>query len=530
MNARTAANFAEGVAALRAGDFGTAERILLSIVEENAAAHNAWHALSVVAVRAGLADIAIERARRAVALDRKNADYLNSLGIAYTEHEDFAAAEQAFRRALKIKPTFAEAHYNLGKVLRNQGKLAESVREYERAHALEPWAVPAQLGLATIYRLNGQPERALAVLRAALADRTPDSDHVPYLSDLIADVEGPDAAIAWLQDLLARQPNWQQAHHILARLLLSLGRWREGWMHYLWRAHSDSERMHTRPAALPERLDGKRVFLRAEEGIGDILFYLRFASELRKRGAAFAVECPPRMAKLAPILADQVVIDEPAASDLPVWIVDLPALLQTEATPPPFVLRSDDAWRSRAREKLARLGPRPYLGLTWRAGTDMRRARELGADRAGLRLVSKEISPALLGQLVRGWPGTLVSLQRGPTASELAAVRSAALAEVHDLAAVNEDLRETLAILAQLEEYVGVINTNMHLLAGLGRTARALVPRPFDWRWMREGESAWFPGFSVYRQVAALDWTEALRRLREDLFTSGGRSPRPARA
>jgi hypothetical protein len=64
-----------------------------------------------------------------------------------------------------------------------------------------------------------------------------------------------------------------------------------------------------------------------------------------------------------------------------------------------------------------------------------------------------------------------------------------------------------------------VINTNMHLLAGLGRTAHVLVPRPVDWRWMREREqSVWFPGFGVYRQPATLDWSEPLARLRQVLF------------
>jgi tetratricopeptide (TPR) repeat protein len=520
MNASLATVFAQGVAALRAGDLDAAESLLLSVVEQDAAAHEAWQVLSVVAVRGGFADIGVERARRAVALDRRNADYLNSLGVACTESEDIGAAEQAFRRALKIRPAFAEAHYNLGKVLRNQGKLAESLREYERAHALEPLAVPIQLGLAMILRLNGKSERALAMLRVAMGDRAPDPDHIPYFVDCLSDVEGPAAALAWLQDLLARQPDSQQAHHILGRQLLSLGRWRDGWAHYLWRAHRDPERMRTRPALLPPRLEGKRVYLRAEEGIGDILFFLRFAAELGERGASIALECPPHMAKLAPLLAGRVPIAEPAGSDLPVWIVDLPAVLQSEATPPPFPLTADASQSARAREKLARLGPRPYLGLTWRAGTDMRRARALGASQAGLRLVSKEVPPEMLGAVARGWPGTVVSLQRGPAAEELRAIRAAAGAEVHDLAAVNEDLRETLAVLAELDEYAGVINTNMHLLAGLGRTARALVPRPLDWRWMREGASAWFPGFPVYRQPADLSWSGALTQLRQDLEES----------
>jgi hypothetical protein len=63
----------------------------------------------------------------------------------------------------------------------------------------------------------------------------------------------------------------------------------------------------------------------------------------------------------------------------------------------------------------------------------------------------------------------------------------------------------------------------MHLMAGLGRTARVLVPHPPEWRWMvREGESPWFPGFETYRQKVDGDWTPALGRLARDLHPTAG--------
>jgi hypothetical protein len=73
-------------------------------------------------------------------------------------------------------------------------------------------------------------------------------------------------------------------------------------------------------------------------------------------------------------------------------------------------------------------------------------------------------------------------------------------------------------VLAELDEYVTVSNTNVHLLAGLGKTARVLVPYPAEWRWMRrDGASPWFAGFPVYRQAQSRDWSAALNQLRSDL-------------
>jgi hypothetical protein len=377
--------------------------------------------------------------------------------------------------------------------------------------------------LCRMYRLHGQPARGLAVLRAASGHDAPQPLLIPAFAECIADVNGPEAALAWLRQVLARQPDQQLAHYMLGDLLLSLGHWREGWKHYLWRTHAAAERVKP-TAVLPARLDGKRVLLRGEQGLGDMLFFLRFADELRDRGAAITMECPP---KLAPLLSHRIATNDAAAADLQVWIGDLPALLEADATPPAFALRTDDSQAGHARERLERLGRPPYLGLTWQAGTNVLRRPEYGSD---LGLLFKEIPPALLGQAVRGWPGTVVSLQRAPAPADLQALHAAAGAEVHDLSAANEDLAEVLALLAVLDEYVAVSNTNIHLLAGLGRTARVLVPHPPEWRWMRrDGPSAWFPNFPVYRQPVSRDWSEPLKRLREDLSNAAG-SPRPARA
>jgi len=513
MKADAAARFSQGTAAFDAGDYGAAERIFQGIVEQDPLAHNAWLALAVVALHTAAPDLAVERARRAVELDRKNAAYLNKLGIAYGEQGDLRAAEQAFRRALKIKPAYAEAHHNLAKALHKKGEPAAALKEYERAHALEPQSIPLRSALCGMYRLQGEPERALALLRNANDAELPDA-LVKHFAECLADVDGPEAAVGWLRGLLARRPDHRDAHHMLALLLLALGEWRAGWEQYAWR-----EQLARPSAVLPARLDGKRLLLRAEQGLGDVLFFLRFAAGLRERGATLALECP---VKLAPILANQIAIDDLAAPDLQIFIGDLPGLLQTGDAPPALVLRPEDSVLARAREKLAAFGPPPYLGLTWRAGTDVLHGREVGVN---LALLFKEIAPALLGKAIRGWPGTLVSVQRGPTAVELDAIRGAAGAPVHDLSAANEDLREMLALLALLDDYVAVSNTNIHLRAGLGRTARVLVPYPPEWRWMRRGASPWFPGFPVYRQPLSRDWSAPLRQLRQDLEESRRRLP-----
>jgi hypothetical protein len=75
-----------------------------------------------------------------------------------------------------------------------------------------------------------------------------------------------------------------------------------------------------------------------------------------------------------------------------------------------------------------------------------------------------------------------------------------------------------LALLALLDEYVGVSNTNMHLRAGVAKAARVLVPCPAEWRWMHgRAHSPWFANFLVYRQSLQGDWSAALEMLGDAL-------------
>ena len=516
-DAKARAAYAQGVAAFEARDLAAAAEIFAALVRQDPRLHQAWNALCLVSLQAAQPEAALEHARQAVKLDRTNVDYLNNLGIASGELGEFEAAEQAFRRALKIKPVYVEARFNLAKLLHKRGRLAESLKEYERAHAIDPASVKVQHALTEVYQASGLPARALAMLRAAGAAENP-GILTPGYAMCLADVEGPAAALDWLRTCLPREPSGRFTHGPLGVTALAMGEWREGWKYYclFYRARRTPGSVPTL-TPLPVRLDGKRILLRADQGLGDTLFFIRFAAELQQRGASVTLSCEPRLASLLRGERPFALVNEGAEHgpwDWELWTTDLPAMLETQAVPGAIALHVDETARQRARALLGRLGPGPYLGVTWRGGKDMLREREFGAGRP---ILFKEVPPTLLGRALQGLPGTVVGIQRGATPAEFEAMSAAVGAPVHDVALADEDLQGIAAVLEGLDEYLAVSNTNVHLLAGLNRRARVLVSHPPYWRWMREGSSPWFPGFAVYRQPPSRDWSEPLSRLREDL-------------
>jgi len=280
----------------------------------------------------------------------------------------------------------------------------------------------------------------------------------------------------------------------------------------------DPSRLMPRPSTLlPVELGGKRILLVRDQGIGDELFFLRFARLAQQQGAWTAYLPTAKIATLvarAPGL-DAVVSDTDIPPDLDqiFSVGDLPLILGADRVadlPPPLALTALPERVTAIRARLATLGKGPLLGVTWRAGKE----RQLGRNKS----LYKWLDASLLGAALSAWPGEVLILQRHPRPEEMEDFQHALGRPAHDFSELNEDLEDMLALLAQLDEYVGVSNTNMHLMAGLGKSARVLIPSPAEWRWMAEGnESPWFPGFSLYREKPHGGWEDALARLTEDL-------------
>jgi Flp pilus assembly protein TadD len=496
----------QAAAAVQSGDLARAEPLLLQIVGANPRDAEAWHVLAVIAVRAGRPLDAVEQAGRAHALDRRNPLFLNTLGVAHSEAGNIEEAVRCFNRAIKERPAHAESHYNLGKALAKLEDWPGAERSYKRARQLDPSRADFANNLAALYCHLGRFGEALPLLNEAYA-RTPGDETVATNRSIaLHAVSGPAAAIEELASFALRYPQAAKARVALGRFLLAHGRVAEGWREYAWRRPP--------PGPLPGISPGQRSLLLPEQGIGDHLFFLRFVPGLRECGVHVAFACPP---KIAPLLAETGAVDElcpencrQADYDVAVSIGDLPLLLHDWRTPPPVRLNAGPV--AEWRERLADLGPAPYLGVTWRGGTRRTDTREFAAR--GEVPLYKEIGVETLATALRGWRGTVLVLQRLPAHGEVAAFSKALGRPAHDLSALNDSLLDMSAVLTLIEEYVGVSNANMHIRAGLGRCARVLVPFPPEFRWMDAGEeSPWFPGFRVLRQPPSHDWSGPLAAL-----------------
>ncbi len=461
-------------------------------------------------------EAAITSYRRALEINPGDIESIVNLGNALSELGRAEEAIAAFRHAIDRDPRFMGAYHNLGHALLDLGRAAEAMDVYRIALRTDPDhpVILADLGVAL--SLQNSHDEATACYLRSLEINPEDAETHYNLGNTFRATGKPEKAIESYRAAIRLRPADADAHVNLGLVHLSLGNFRDGWKEYDWQWRREGAPVRPFSPTFWEGTDlgGRDVFLHAEQGLGDELFFLRFVPWLRQKGAGRVIYCAnPKIASLltrTPIIDEVLAVEaRPAERALVLSVGDLPRLLGMEHAnqiPSAVTLVPLPAEVEALRKRLAALGPPPYLGITWRGGTTKKNA------------LYKEIPLAKLATGFRNTHATMVILQRNPLPHEIEAFSQTLGRPVHDFSALNENLEQMLALLAVIDDYVGVSNANMHLRAAVGRTARVLVPTPPEWRWMAEGkESPWFPGFSVYRQGYDGNWDGALRELENDL-------------
>lgn len=494
--------------------------------------------------------------RQTLVLSPNLAEARNNLGAVLHAQERFQEAEAEFRHCIVQNPDFLLPCCNLASVLIDIGRFSEA-EEICRNLLTKENNVTAHTYLGAALGHQGRLAEAAHQWKQALLLNPQDPKlRVVYacaLIDLGLLLKGMRELGPALKLNALESPENSQ---MLAVALLAQGCFSEGWV-----LHKD------RPAArhfnhkypqintntcLPEKIVGKKIMILREQGLGDELFFLRFVPEILRRNAMVCYLADSRLKELLQESAQNslaginLISDLEAAStadtDSCILVGDLPLAFCTDLgttlheaipfqfdplpgwwwgtsircfapePPPPLPLQPCESRITRINSTLEKIGPAPYLALTWRAGTPEYEQR-------GTQWQLKKQAPLhQLADALRGFKGTVISIQRNPLKEELDYLAAALESPFADFANLNSDLREITALLYLIDEYVGVSNTNMHLRAGLGKGAKVLVPSPYDWRWMNHGAvSPWFPDFKVYRQTHRGEWGQALSQLAKDI-------------
>lgn len=134
--------------------------------------------------------------------------------------DHLAEATADIGEALRLNPGYGEAQNNLGVILGKQGRWAEAVPRFEEAVYLSPKLTAARRNLGEALLKSGRPGEAVGDLEAAVTMEPDDAIARNMLGVALAGIPGRRAeAISQLREAASLDPGLEAAHANLGRLL-----------------------------------------------------------------------------------------------------------------------------------------------------------------------------------------------------------------------------------------------------------------------------------------------------------------------
>lgn len=496
---------------LQRGQNNEAERCYLRATKIAPESHDAFFNLGVLRSRRrdwfGAAEFLI----RALQLSPRDADTQFYLGMALVESHHDKEAEMLLRDTLRAKPDHAVANWYLGRALMKLDRPGEALPFLERAVALKDDLAEAHCSLGLCYLKHHRREQAHRCFETAIALEP----KIAFATTGLAVTEllrgNYERAMELCNRAVAIRPDDAIARFQRACLSLMNGDFERGWEEFVWirrskelsAAHLNGESWDGKP------IPGKTLVLRAEQGFGDIIQFVRYAALAKKRAGRVLVEGPESLAKLlrtTPGVDDVLIGGAPLPEDCAsIPLFNLPKIFRTtQQTVPsklPYFSPQGELPASMREALAASKGFR--VGLCWQG-----RPTHTEDD---LRSI-----PAVALQTLGGIEGaSFFSLQKGPGEEGIHALHCLGIAA---LATHARDFHDTALAIQELDLVIAVDTAVAHLAGAMGKPVWLLLPFVGEWRWMREREdSPWYPTMRIFRQKTHGDWPGVLASVRAAL-------------
>jgi tetratricopeptide (TPR) repeat protein len=525
---------------------------------------NAWVSLGILQRALGRHADAESSQREALRIDpRSYLAHLN-LGSALLEQGRFAEAADSFRRTLELKCDSAEAHNNLARAL-----LAlhdpSCLEHFQEALRLKPDYFSAAEGMGTTLKRLGDYEGAARALLLA-TKLQPDAieprlrlGHSYLATGRVAEATGE------FEHLLRVRPGWAKAKAGLASalamrgqytrpkalfeaaigesggdplirmsfavFLLISGEYAEAWNHYESRlvCPGAAPRKLPAPRWSGEPLEGRRLLVTCEQGLGDELNFASIFPDAIAAAGACTIECDTRLETLfrrSFPRATLVGVErkrtegwhhwlEQNLDRIPpfdYWIPNGSLPLHYRASADSFpksgggYLIADPQRVAYWRARLASLGPGLRVGISWRGGVAL-------TNSAARTLTLGQLKPIL------GVAGVqFVSLQYGDCREELDSFAAASGHRIHLWQDAIDDYDETAALVSSLDLVISVCTGIVHLAGGLDRPVWVMAPLSPGWRYGRQGPTMiWYSSVRIFRQEKASVWDRMISNVTRGL-------------
>lgn len=422
-------------------------------IEIYSRSHFIWNILGAAYAQVDMLDEAVMAFKKVISLSPDCPGAYNNMGNVLNAQAKFEEALKAFQKSLEFNPDNANVYYNIGTALHEQNKFSDAICAYRKALEIEPLYAKAYNNLGRSLVCKGEFEDAICAYKKAIEV----------------------------------MPDYNTAHENLSFALLNNGLVKEGLDEFEWRwqlpDNARSQRHFTQPlwdGAVS--LDGKRVLIWSEQGIGDTIIWSSFLPYVADKAAHCILECPE---KLMPLMSRSFpnieVRSENRTADLVRSDFDfhLPmgslyrqfySTISSHENKEAFLIPCPDRvefWK----EKLRSLGDGPYVGIGWKSSVT-------SPERANNYASILEWSPLLKLPNVK-----FVNLQYSDFVEDLNIVERELGIQVHNFDEIDlfDDLDDVAALCKALDTVVSTTSAVPRIAAGVGTHTKFACWKQSPW-------------------------------------------------
>ncbi|MDR3550760.1 MAG: hypothetical protein P4L31_05060 [Candidatus Babeliales bacterium] len=382
--------------------------------------------------------------------------------------------------AIDINATIADAYQHL---IDNQYDQALAL--YEQAYHVEPTNGQLLCNLGFIFKKKNMMREAIDMYEKAR----------PYISSK-AKIE-----------------------RALSGAYLALGDFERGWLAYEYRwqeppYYNQDLKRHLKNGG---SLQNKILLIKTEYGLGDTLQFIRYARELKNKGAYIIVESQkPLMPllNLCPYIDKIIPEGQPEGSHFTILLMSLPLIFETkiESIPhgTPYLFANQKLvkkWKDNVSQN-----KKIRIGICWQADIHKNAHDEI----VKLDSMAKSIPLNCLAQLSELPNVTLYSLQKINGLEQLKTLP--AHYKVHHFEHMDQEhgpFMDTAAIIMNMDLVITIDTSIAHLAGGLGKPVWLLLPYAADWRWMlNRDDSPWYPNMRLFRQQHPGMWQNTIDEIK----------------
>jgi tetratricopeptide (TPR) repeat protein len=429
------------------------------------------------------------------------------------QYEDALAA---YDKAIALKPGDAGGWTGKGIALHGLKRYADALACQDKALDISPGNFEAVLARGAALQKLGRLEDALACAGQADAVQPGHFEALALRASVLQDQRRWDEALACQDAALRLNPEDATTRVNRAYALLTTGRFTEAWpdLEYRWRKpdYADARPAIGVPEWNGEDPAGRHMLVYAEQGLGDVVMFLRYALLLRERAARLTLLADRRLHALLRGAGDIALVSEPdtvRGADYQCAMMSLPMHLAPGVADIPRAVPYLHADQARADAWRARIGTDGFrAGISWQGNPagDVDRGRsfplrryEALAGLAGLRLIS---------------------LQKGFGSEQLADLPPGLAVETlgADFDAGADAFVDTAAAMQALDLVITSDTAIAHVAGALGRPVWVALQHAADWRWLEDRtDSPWYPSMRLFRQPVPGDWDGVFAAIRAAL-------------